>query len=124
MTKQKTGHTPGPWRVEETVGAPMVVAGERGSVKERRTSTYREIAQVRYYFGSEDVSLAEANAPLIAAAPLMLEELRKLEWLWITIDEAGNSHISCLSCLAFKKRHPNHFKNCTLAAAIKAATEV
>jgi len=114
MNKQQPKHTLGPWRVEETGGAPMVVAGERGSVKERRTSTYREIAQVRYYFGSEDVSLAEANAGLIAAAPLMLKRLQEMEW------SASQEYIEfCVAC--GRRKSSGHARNCKTAAVIKEA---
>jgi len=114
MDKQETKHTQGPWRVEETIGAPMVVAGERSSAEERRISTYREIAQVRYYLGSEDVSLVEANAKLIAAAPLMLKRLQEMEW------SASQEYIEfCVAC--GRRKSSGHARNCKTAAAIKEA---
>jgi len=110
MNEQQPKYTPGPWRVEETVGAPMVVAGKRSSAEERRISTYREIAQVRYYLGSEDVSLAEANAKLIAAAPLLLEALQGVK--------------VCPYCTFsnWSLGIRQHMKECKLNTAIKAAT--
>lgn len=54
-----TNHTPGPWRVEESWGAPCIQAKKR------------PVATVLYHNGSEDPDV-EANARLIAAAPDLL----------------------------------------------------
>ena len=59
----KTQHTPGPWFVGSTGGAPEVLS------KERR------IAKVLYHIGSEDTEVFP-NARLIATAPDMLQTLR------------------------------------------------
>ncbi len=76
-------HTPGPWtqKRERKIGAPIVYGNDH------------EIAQVRYWLGSEDVCEVEANARLIAAAPDLLAALESLckklitlEVLWVTLD--------------------------------------
>lgn len=55
-------HTPGPWAVSTRgVGAPMIWGNGH------------EVAQVRYWSGSENVDEVDVNARLIAAAPELLE---------------------------------------------------
>ena len=59
MTKYD-GHTPRPWKVKHTIGAPEIV------------SNTRRVAIALYDGGSED-NQVDANARLMAAAPSLLE---------------------------------------------------
>lgn len=67
------GHTPGPWRLEQTACLSVVADGHLGALAELRS---------RLDYGGMHPAVAatrEANARLIAAAPELLEALRHLE---------------------------------------------
>lgn len=74
-------HTPGPWRVNSLGPARIIYDGSREGWA---------IADVKTYHGRHAAGQAEANAHLIAAAPDMLESVKRMRWLCSEL-HAGNS---------------------------------
>jgi len=84
MTDQ---HTPGPWWVERRVGdASQVNARHRGE-----GSSYC-VASINHWEGDAD----RANARLIAAAPDLLEALKRLARAYVSTMESGRDRIVSL----------------------------
>jgi hypothetical protein len=68
-TAQKiAAHTPGPWEVNTNILTPRIFSGDV------------MIADVRHVRGNQPNGSAEANARLIAAAPALLEALKRAQW--------------------------------------------
>jgi len=80
MTQLK--HTPGPWRIQEGLAAPkanrkyrqLYIAGKR-SVAEVENYAYNTPIDTDLY--KKRIEEMEANAKLIAAAPVLLDALHK-----------------------------------------------
>lgn len=79
-------HTPGPWFVSEFAGALIVRAdlGDGESV---------DVAALMDEGSTEDVTI-EANARLIAAAPELLDALRRSLWLIEVEHKLDGQHIT------------------------------
>ena len=67
-----SGHTPGPWRVEDEDHGAIWIASDN--------AMYGDIADLYHLFGKDVIRKGdcEANAHLIAAAPDLLEALKGL----------------------------------------------
>ena len=97
-------HTPGPWK-----------ALRMGH--EQIKGWYVRSDDSVHITGWGSVTQTEANARLIAAAPLMLKELEAIEWVEMGTTEDEKPYIICPSC-----QHENvHNVDCRLKAAIAAA---
>lgn len=88
-------HSPGPWSVHPHFSSRVIGPDES------------KIADVSYRPHTEE----DANARLIAAAPEMLEMLRRLEW------EADEEY--CLACGNLERS--GHMPDCELSALIRKA---
>lgn len=114
-----SAHTPGPWRVLPCNSRVEEIVTNR-SLANGRVELVR-VAEVRL------INAGQANARLIAAAPLMLEALKALEWSGVDAIEAVTFR-SCPSCGAPEfalddepREHGQHMQDCKLGAAIAAA---
>jgi hypothetical protein len=105
-------HTPGPWRVDET---DRVVADNAKNFL--RTREHPEFIVANNVYISGPRIERQANARLIAAAPEMLEALKKVEWFGKRIDEQP----FCPDCGNYKSY--GHMTGCELDAAIRKAEE-
>lgn len=72
---------------------------------------------VAIVFPAFELPASEANANFIAAAPLMLEALQKVEW--VKVYHQGDFYLECPSC--DEPKQTGHNDDCKIDAAIKAA---
>ena len=75
-------YTPGPWTYKQ-------FSGEHGTYEINSEATYQFVAETIGGLGSTE----EANARLIAAAPDLLAELRKLRRAYVNLLEGGRDRI-------------------------------
>lgn len=107
-TQTKPTHTPGPWSLE---------GPEHFGVRDQYRATYQHPTLGTRYVWPEPISITEPDARLIAAAPALLEALRKVFF---------SSYIQCLpGCKTLDANGPcscgaEAIEN-TMAAAIRAA---
>jgi len=118
MNERIVKHTPGEWTVDGSGNVETIIPGEGykftvASTMNMSTNRPEEDKIFRDW--------QEANAKLIAAAPLMLEELQELEWIWYDGDYDHKGYDRCIACGALKLKK-QHKSGCTLYTAIKAAT--
>ena len=107
MTEQKIKYTLGPWKAHSSpwnhgAQSDWTVFGPQS----------QGICQLTQYVGQPE----EADACLIASAPLMLEALQAVEWG----PDLENRRF-CPCCQGFREH--GHKSDCKLDAAIKAATK-
>lgn len=123
--------TPAPWKAVfdssggyDGMSSAWAIQGSK-EIPLYPTGTRREVVAVIDCVDYEDTGsewcasspTAEANARLIASAPLMLKELQKLEWILTAAYPAY-----CPRCGKVEPEDGTHRDYCTLDAAIKAAT--
>ena len=121
MTDKPMKHTPGPWEFD----GMMYIFGKSVGGCQMKESSHM-VAQIRgwghlQYLGEETaISIQEANAHLIAAAPTMLKQLeanlevlRRVEW---SGTERANREV-CPLCL--NERAEKHDSFCSLIAEIQ-----
>ena len=107
--EQKPKHAPGPWQIGFDDGSGV---DEYYIVDPNDNAVVHGQGDCCKIGGIRD----EANALLIAAAPLMLEALQELEWAWN--DEGGNRCLSCRGWADIKE----HRAHCRLGNAIQSVT--
>jgi len=110
MTEQETKHTLGPWEWDDEYGDNWRV---------NEASTGNALAVVLGTADNLQPGQREANAHLIAAAPLMLEALQEVEYL----RQGGDYIPACPACGRAKHDCRGHKDDCKLNAAIKTATK-
>ena len=98
-------HTPGPW-IKDGLS---VIVKQRGTICKCPTVPNRGVFDV------------EANARLIAAAPEMYAELKKIEWKYMGTLEDDTDYIICPDCE--NERAEGHKKDCGLEQAIARAED-
>jgi hypothetical protein len=84
-------HTPGPWILAETVENRFQKTDMRRVRAEHEGTEHGAVCEV---YGVRDGSTAAANARLIAAAPELLEALKRL----LGATDAGNAETHDLGC--------------------------
>ena len=94
VTETKVTHTPGPWSYETDDSALNAVVYGKGRKQGQRKQHVAEV----WSGDDRSTEVAEANARLIAAAPEMLEAIRKAlnEITWSSV-EGSNSVVDALS---------------------------
>lgn len=106
-------HTPGPWRIGTNAGAIVTDEPLPGQGEDERQ-----------FYGGYLVaeSVAAHDRPLIAAAPMMLELLRALEWTGLEDHPDGGYYGACPLCGGGDPGNPatpieygGHEDNCELA---------
>jgi len=128
MTKQNTEHTPGPYYIHMSEDQIDICRQWDDVVTPGHHSTFgsylgAHIAKISFNTGVPSLEQAKANANLIAAAPAMLEALKALEWRYKMVDSVTRSCAKCGRSQYDPAGHAgSHATDCTLAAAIKAAT--
>ncbi len=116
MNEQQPKYTTYPWEVKSAAHPSDKEPDTWLRVQSEPKSTSEKAYNIAYMARGEGQSgnEIEANARLIAAAPLMLKELQRVEWL-------GNEDFTmCPNCWRYQWN--GHATDCTLDATIKAAT--
>lgn len=100
-------HTPGPWEVQRLEGDTVQLITTVAAVSAEQPNSVRYIAGVH----------SPEDAELIAAAPEMLEMLRRLEYVAMDFGHV----MRCSSCKF--DEDSGHRDNCKLAALLKRIDE-
>jgi len=105
MTKQDVKHTPGPWEWDD---------GYKDNWRINEASTGNALAIILGTADNLQPGQLEANASLIATAPLMLEALQEVEWFY-----NGRFEDFCTYCGRSKSK--GHQDTCKIGTVLKAA---
>ena len=118
--ERKVIHTPGPWRAIEQKGQSQgsYDIGREIDKGHGPLLTFIHVLGPNDIAPTEYVEAVEANAALIAAAPDLYRELKRLEWQEVDPDPYP-CYEQCLVCGATRKDDKGeHRDGCSLHAAI------
>ncbi len=127
----QTKHTAGPW--EMIPGADphydVKIVGDRAPDEDDPTLPDSVVVVARVYGNATSVEVTAANACLIAASPLLLAELKRVEWGGTrNLPAFSGCSRCCPTCRGFDpsddqawQLDTGHAPGCTLAAAILKA---